>query len=101
IRGPIGAELEFHDYARRYTDGESQREHPGPEPGHLMINVAAGLEPKALHENEHHTEADAQRREKVMKRNGQPELNSRKRENGHLGLKIRACSGISTGIFSP
>ena len=77
IGRPVRAELEFHHDARRHADGEREREHPRPEPRHLVIERIVGFEPQPFHEDQQDAEADAQRRIKIMKRDRGPELDAR------------------------
>ena len=88
IGRPVRAKLKFHHDAGGDTERKSQREDLGPEPGHLVIKLVAGPDPKSLHDDQVHAETDAQRGIDVMKGNGKGELNTGEEKNVH-GLYIR------------
>ena len=83
IGGPVGPELELHYDAGRHADGEGQREHLRPETRHLVVQRVFRLQPQPLHDHQQHAEPDAQRREEIMKRDCEGELQAREPEHVH------------------
>ena len=83
VGGPIRAELKFHDDAGGNADGEGEREHLRPEAGHLVIELLAGGDPQAFHDDKHEAKPDTQRRVDVMERDGERKLDAGEKEHVH------------------
>jgi hypothetical protein len=80
---PVRAEFKFHHDAGCDADGKRQREHFRPEARQLVVEIVAGAQPRAFHQHKHDGEANAQRRKKIMKRDGRAELYSRQSQDIH------------------
>ncbi len=94
---PVGPKLEFHHDPGDDAHGEHKTEHPDPELGHALVKGILRFEKDTFHHNEDHAQTDTDRREYIMERNCQRELNAGEQHKIHKkmpSLKIRCKVGI-------
>ena len=90
VRGPVGAELELHDDARRHANPKNEGKDLDPEAGELFPLAVAGAQVLAF--EQHHAQPNAQGRIDVVKGDGEGKLEAGKDFDGYLKVKLSRMS---------
>jgi len=101
IGRPVRAELELHDDPRRHSHGEGDGEQLGPEPGCGLVDRLPSRQIHGFEVDQHHSHADGDRREQVMKHDGQGELNPREQDDIQFHDRHRCACRAQQCMSSP